>query len=457
MSLRPWMTRRFLLALAATAVLVAVLVAASVRLVVSDNELSDDIAEDMVWLASQAQYEAVRFADALSAFRSGELGREDTLLRLDLLISRLGVLTSGDPRRQIETLGYSDQLALYREALDQTRERLTTLSPENTAAIANIRSTVIPLAQSMRDVANAALLARRDSDARLRDIRSRNLVEILGTLFATLLAGLLLAGVVVRDHREMVSAEAALERERHISKLHRAFISVVSHQFRTPIAIIDASAQRMIRRGALMDHEEVSTRAEKIRNACLRLTRLMESTINAARLEDGEIGFTPRACDLAELLRGVCESQAEQDQSRLELEIGALPRWVEADPTLLEQAVQNLVSNALKYSPSNSPVQIRAEKAGEEILIRVRDGGVGIPADEMGSLFQRFFRARTAEGVPGTGIGLSFVAQIMALHGGRVEVESAVAEGSTFTLRLPDRCPKLNPSPELEPAVQATS
>jgi signal transduction histidine kinase len=99
-------------------------------------------------------------------------------------------------------------------------------------------------------------------------------------------------------------------------------------------------------------------------------------------------------------------------------------------------------------------VTITAQRAGAEILIGVADRGVGIPADELSSLFQRFFRARTAEGIPGTGIGLSFVAQIMDLHQGRVEVKSTEGEGSVFTLRLPfrfasvvDSSPKTNAQP----------
>ncbi|GLQ53084.1 sensor histidine kinase [Devosia nitrariae] len=439
MNLAPRISRRFLVALAAMTILFVLLVAASVRLIVSESELSEDITEDMVWLASQGQYEAVRFRDALSGYGSGEVTAEDLQLRLDLLTSRVSVLERGEPRRQIEALGYADQLDDYRQVLDTIRERLQALEPDAVEEIASLREVVPPIALSLRDVANAALFAKRDRVAWVRDLRRNALFEILGTLVATMIAGLLLAAIVVRDHRNIASAEAALERERQVSRLHRAFISVVSHQFRTPLAIIDASAQRMIRRGTQMPHDEIMSRAGKIRTACQRLTRLMESTINAARLEDGEISFAPRACDLIELLRGLRESQPDEDQDRIELDLGELPQWIEADATLLEHAVQNLVSNALKYSPAGSAVGVRARKVGEEIEISVTDAGVGIPADEVGSLFRRFYRARTAEGIPGTGIGLSFVAQIMELHHGRVAVESTEGVGSTFTLRWPYR------------------
>lgn len=450
MNLVPWISRRFFVALAAMGILFALLVAASVRLVVNERELSEDITEDMVWLASQGQYEAVRFLDALSSYSSGEIAPEDLQLRLDLLTSRVAVLERGEPRRQMEAIGYADQLDDYRQVLDAARQDLPGLEADEAQEIASLREAMFPIAQSLRDVANAALLAKRERLARLRDLRHYALFEILGTLVATMIAGLLLAAIVVRDHRNMANAEAELERERQVSRLHRAFISVVSHQFRTPLAIIDASAQRMIRRGTLMPHEEIAARAGKIRAACQRLTRLMESTINAARLESGEISFSPRACNLIELLRGLRENQPDEDQDRIELELGELPQWIEADATLLEHAVQNLVSNALKYSPTGSKVRVQARRVGEQIEISVTDTGVGIPADEMASVFRRFFRARTAEGIPGTGIGLSFVAQIMELHHGRVDVESTEGVGSTFTLRWPCRPAH---SPETAPAV----
>jgi signal transduction histidine kinase len=435
------MSRRFLVALGAMAVLFSLLVAGSVRLIISEAELAESITEDMVWLSSQGQYEAVRLADALQGYRLKEVSREDLKLRLDLLVSRIAVLDDGEPRRLMEALGHADRLPEYRAVVSEAADLLRTLEPDRGETIQILRRKALVIAQSMRDVANAALLARRDRDAMRRDQRRQSLFELLGTLVATMGASLLLAGVLIRDHRKMVNAEAALERERQISKLHRTFISVVSHQFRTPLAIIDASAQRMIRRGAAMAQEEVAARAEKIRNACLRLTRLMESTLNAARLEEGEISFTLRACNLVGLLRTVIGGQQDEDQQRIRLDSCNVPEWIEADTTLLEQAIQNLVSNALKYSADGSPVEVRAQRLGKEIRISVADQGVGIPADEIGSLFRRFFRARTAEGISGTGIGLSFVAQIMTLHKGHVEVKSVEGQGSTFTLVLPYREP----------------
>ena len=437
MSLRPWMTRRFLLALVAMTILFVLLVVASLRLLARENELTDYITEDMVWLSSQGQYEAMRFADALSSYRQRALPLSEVQLRLDLLSSRIAVLEEGEPYRQLQAFGHADDVDEFRMTVDWANERLLTLEPNRETTITVLRDEALDLASALRTIANAALFNKRERDTFLRQQRRNTLFQVLGTLVATMLAGLVLAGIVVRDHHNMVSAESALERERQVSRLQRAFTSVVSHQFRTPLAIIDASAQRMVRRGGQMTIEEITSRAEKIRAACLRLTRLMESTLNAARLEEGEIALNLRSCDIGELLRNVVDSQPEQDQGRIELKTENLPALIEADSTLLEQAVQNLVSNALKYSGDGEPVLIHARRVGDAIAISVVDRGVGVPADEVNSLFRRFFRARTAEGIPGTGIGLSFVAQVMELHRGGVDVTSVEGKGSNFTLRFP--------------------
>ncbi len=439
MTLGPWYSRRFLFGLAALVILLALLLGAAARLVFSESRIRDEIPEDMIWLSSQGQYEAVRFADALSNFRLGLVTPDELQLRFDLMVSRVAILESGEPRRQVEALGHADVLADMPAVIAGLRDELAGLQPGDADLITDMRERVVPLALAMRDIANAGLLARRDRDALARDDRRRMIFELLLTLGATAFAGLLLAVIYVRDHRLMVTAEATLERERQISSLHRTFISVVSHQFRTPIAIIDSSAQRMIRRSEDMPPEEIASRADKIRNACLRLTRLVESTLNAARLDKGEINFAPRPTDLRAMLELVQEGQPEGDLDRVKLEVGTLPELTLVDPTLLEQAVQNLVSNALKFSPPGVPVTIRTELIGDMVSIAVRDSGVGIPQAEIGQLFQRYFRASTAEGIPGTGIGLSFAAHIASLHGGRVEVASQEGAGSTFSLLFPYR------------------
>lgn len=439
MTLRPWISRPFLVAALALSVLFFLLLTAVFRLTVNENRLSGEPAEGVIWFASQGQYEAMRLADTALLFEAGRVPRADLILRYDLLDSRLGLFEAGHLTRRVATIGYDDDVAQVRAALESHRAALTEIQPTDTAAIVDLHDMAQSTAQTMRDLANAGMLDGRERQDSVRDERRRILFEVLGYLLATLVAGVLVAIILMRGLRTTVRAEAALQHEREISRLHRAFTSVVSHQFRTPLSIIDSSAQRMLRRGLAMTQDELSERIARIRNACGRLTRLMESTLNAARLEQGEIGFTIRPTDLHELVASICDSQPEEDQVRIVPLLDALPRLALVDITLIEQAVQNLISNALKYSPGESSILVRGGTRGDDVVIEVEDYGVGIPADEIAFITERFYRARTAEGIAGTGIGLNFVLQIMQLHGGRLDISSTEGKGSTFTLVLPHK------------------
>ena len=449
MTSRPWISRPFLVAALALTVLFVLLLTAVIRLAVNENRLSGEPAEGVIWFSSQGQYEAMRLADTALLFEAGRVPREDLILRFDLLDSRLGLFEAGQLTRRVAEMHYEQEIAGIRSTLDSHRAQLEDMQPGDSSEILELHDMAQSVAQTMRDLANAGMLDGRDRQESVRDGRRRILFEVLGYLLATLVAGVLVAIILVRGLRTAVRAEAALEHEREVSRLHRAFTSVVSHQFRTPLSIIDASAQRMLRRGVAMSADEINNRVTKIRNACQRLTRLMESTLNAARLEQGEISFHAQPCDLHQLIAAVCESQPDEDQPRIVQALDALPRLAIVDSVLLEQAVQNLISNALKYSPADTSVVVSGGKWGDDVVIDVEDRGVGIPSDEIAFITERFFRARTAAGIAGTGIGLNFVLQIMELHGGRLDIRSVEGKGSTFALIFPHR--------QVERAEYATS
>ncbi len=256
-----------------------------------------------------------------------------------------------------------------------------------------------------------------------------------------------LAGLELVRHRDQLETlvqertrdlEQSLERERHLRERYKGFVSMVSHQFRTPLSIVDSSAQRMIRRGEAMDEAEIRERAGKIRTAALRLTRLVSSTLNAAKIDAGQIDVVMRRCDLRKLIVEACERQKEAASPReFQLDLGALPGSVLCDPLLVDQIVANLLSNAVKYSPASSPVEVGAVVDDGWIRVSVSDRGVGIPPEERSKLFERFFRASTSAGIEGTGIGLHVARTIARLHGGDVEAQPREGGGSTFILSLP--------------------
>ncbi|PVE24078.1 hypothetical protein DC522_12325 [Microvirga sp. KLBC 81] len=243
----------------------------------------------------------------------------------------------------------------------------------------------------------------------------------------------------ISGYKQVAKAlQSALDRERETTDAYRNFVSMVSHQFRTPLAILDSSAQRILRRGSNLTHEELSARIQKIRNAGNRLTRLVESVLNAAKLDAGRIELNPEACDLVHLVMDICERQSElNSHANIRFQVPDVPVQVYCDSMLIEQVVINIVSNAVKYSGESPVVEIKVWTEGARAFCSVRDWGIGIPADELPKIFDRFYRARTASGIAGTGIGLNFAQRIMHLHGGEIQVESYEAGGSLFTFDLP--------------------
>ncbi|MGI9487451.1 MAG: ATP-binding protein [Geminicoccaceae bacterium] len=233
--------------------------------------------------------------------------------------------------------------------------------------------------------------------------------------------------------------ETSLRKERELSGLQRQFVSMVSHEFRTPLAIIDGNAQRLQRRKSDLTEEKLDGVLNKIRTSVLRLTDLMESILNSSRLEDGKIKCESAECDITGLLDEICNAYRDLNTGhRIITEIRGLPPTISADEKLLRQIFSNLVSNAVKYAPDDTSVWVTAHcSSQDEVVVSVRDQGVGIPEQELNQLFQRFFRASTSTGIPGTGIGLHLVKHLVEMHGGRIEVESSPGEGATFSVHLP--------------------
>jgi len=235
-----------------------------------------------------------------------------------------------------------------------------------------------------------------------------------------------------------VVLEEALSNEKQINETQRQFVSMVSHEFRTPLAIIDGQAQRVMRRIDKEPREGVLKSMEKCRSGVERLIRLIESMLSSSRLEAGAIEFNLGTCKLAELLEEAAKGQEGISPThQIVLSIEQMPETIVADEKLMRQVFTNLLSNAVKYSPGASKVWVDARQEGPDVVIAFRDEGVGIPEKEIGKLFGRFFRASTSSGIAGTGIGLNLVKQLVEMHKGDISVSSVANEGTTFTIRLP--------------------
>jgi two-component system, OmpR family, sensor kinase len=238
--------------------------------------------------------------------------------------------------------------------------------------------------------------------------------------------------------------EERLAHEQHLTQLQRNFVSMASHEFRTPLTIIDGHAQRMIKTKDRAAPEEIAERAGKIRSAVLRMTSLMDNLLDSSRLFDGGAGlyYHPVEIDLAALLHDVCQLHREIAPRSLIRENFAGARLpVVGDAKLLFQVFSNLLSNAIKYSPGGGAITIGAAAVGGEIVVSVEDRGIGIPAQDRDRLFARYSRGSNVSGIVGTGIGLYLAKMVIDLHHGSIAVESREGEGARFTVRLPAALP----------------
>ncbi len=210
----------------------------------------------------------------------------------------------------------------------------------------------------------------------------------------------------------------------------RDFVAMVSHEFRTPLAIIDTSVQRI----ASSEPSAVTReRCGNIREAAHRMIRLMDEFLSMDRLNGDLLVFTAVDEDAEAIVRGAA---AEWDQGCIDVTCADLPWRIACDASLLRIALRNLLANAVRHSPAGTPVRFHAQgRADGGIDFAITDAGCGIPADEMPRVFQKYFRGRGAQHEPGAGLGLYLVERIAKLHGGTVAVTSN-ATGTRFVLAI---------------------
>ena len=234
--------------------------------------------------------------------------------------------------------------------------------------------------------------------------------------------------------------EEQLAQEQRVALLQRNFVSMASHEFRTPLTIIDGHARRLMKMKDTVAPAEIEERAGKVRAAVLRVTHLIDNLLNSARVFDGgaELYFQPVEMDIAALLNEVTQLHREMvPGAKISVHFAGTPILMIGDPKLLFLAFSNLLSNAIKYSPDGGTIEVDAAIVGDEVVIAVADRGIGIPAGDLDRVFERYHRGSNVSGIVGTGVGLHLVKMVVDLHGGTVVVNSQEGEGSCFTIHLP--------------------
>lgn len=233
--------------------------------------------------------------------------------------------------------------------------------------------------------------------------------------------------------------EIALEKEKELNELKSKFVTMASHEFRTPLSTILSSSTLI----AKYTDAETQAKREKhigrIKNSVNHLVNILNDLLSIGKIEEGRTEVKPEEFDLVQLLDDIMEQMQENTKPGQSLAIKSdwESKMVKLDPYLFKVICLNLISNAIKYSPEGKEIDICICNQEEGFLFKVVDRGIGIPEEEQKSLFERFFRANNATNIQGTGLGLSIVKSYTTIMGGEISFESKLGEGTTFFVKLP--------------------
>jgi signal transduction histidine kinase len=270
--------------------------------------------------------------------------------------------------------------------------------------------------------------------------------------------GLAQAYQTISEQERQVST--ALQREVTINTAQRRFIDVISHEFRTPLTVIDSCGQILARRADQLKPDDLRQRSVSLRRAVRRCNDVLASALQLLRVEKTGRGEPPRLTRAmwSELVAPAQEALRDQYPGRT-IEIGELPDTpIEIDPEMMRVAVAAVVDNAARYAGEDGKVHISVHDQGDRSILSVHDSGPGIAPDELAQVKQRFFRGANSAGTPGAGIGLYLADQILDAHGGALEICSEQNRGTTVALSLPKRQPwKADEEEELVPPPERTA
>jgi len=252
----------------------------------------------------------------------------------------------------------------------------------------------------------------------------------------------LFAEHALKEHAD--NLEQANQELIEVNKMKDQFISMASHELKTPITTIRGQAQLMLRRltkqkELSQEFADVRTALEKIDEQTYRLSALVDNLLDLGSIRAGKIELRPGRCDLCEICRSVVDEQCLLTGRVIEVELPEAPVMLEADSERLSQVGTNLVSNAIKYSPDGSPVKVSVVRQENTARLTVQDFGQGIEKEQLKHIFEPFYRAPEAQSSKksGWGLGLVICKDIVERHGGRIWCESREGEGSTFYVELP--------------------
>ena len=260
-------------------------------------------------------------------------------------------------------------------------------------------------------------------------------------LAAYMMSGLLRELEHLRAQREKFvrqAVEAAALRQ--ADRIKSEFLAAMSHDFRSPLTVVRGAVELLLgeRPGSLTTAQREL--AESAERNVRRLEDFTAQLLEMARLEEGQIALDKEEIDAIALVRDVVADHAilaKQKRQWISLDVDPDPPRVVADRSKMQQALANLIVNAIRYAPQGTPILVAAHRSGDALRIEVRDHGPGIATEDRQRIFDKFFRGHNADGTPGSGLGLAIARSLVTLHGGTLEYEENPGGGSAFVTLLP--------------------
>lgn len=266
----------------------------------------------------------------------------------------------------------------------------------------------------------------RDYAAKLEELVEERTRSLRETVFA------------LQEAKEEVSI--SLEKEKELGQLKSRFVSMASHEFRTPLSAIQLSAVLIEKYSVQLNNPNIAKHIGKIKNAISNLTSILNDFLSLEKLEAGKVEPVYSSFDIVKYAEEITEEMqmvAKQNQLIVYQHTGT-GSSVKLDQALLKNCIINLIGNAIKYSGENTFIEVNTEISERQLNITIKDNGIGIPETDQKHLFEAFFRAHNTGNIPGTGLGLNIVTRYTNLMNGKISFKSQVNKGTSFTLSFPN-------------------
>jgi PAS domain S-box-containing protein len=231
----------------------------------------------------------------------------------------------------------------------------------------------------------------------------------------------------------------ALKKEQELNELKSRFVAMASHEFRTPLSAIQTSAILIGRQNEPGKEQKREKYVSQIKRNVKQLVVILNDFLSLSKLEEGKVKANKVTFDFVPLAKTLIEevSITKKTGKNIILSAPDAPVLLNLDPKLVRRILMNLLSNAIKYSPENTDIHIKIKECNQFISLEVQNKGIGIPEEEQDKLFERFFRAKNAQDIEGTGLGLHIIKQFVDLMSGTIDFKSKTNKGATFLVKLP--------------------